>query len=113
MNTALVLSPERLIRDHELRSTGSTAVVLEPETRTGLGFESKDPAVTMAISDVGPYRQWNPSAVACYLRKANCNGCFYQKFFEDKPYGCHMASAVQYLLNQVGAPDKKRIQRLV
>jgi hypothetical protein len=113
MNTALALSPEPLLRDSELRSMGNATLVIEPETRTGLGQHTQEPASPIDLSDVGPYRQWNPSAVACYLRKANCNGCFYQKFFEDKPYGCHMASAVQYLLNQVGAPDKKRIQRLV
>lgn len=69
--------------------------------------------VEKPLSEVGPYRQWNPSAVACFLRESQCDGCFYQKFFDDKPYGCQMAHAVRYLLNQVGPPDEKRIRRLV
>lgn len=71
------------------------------------------PSVSANSSEVGPYRQWNPSAVACYLRDSQCEGCFYKQFFADKPYGCQMDQAVQYLLKQVGPPDKRRIQRLV
>jgi hypothetical protein len=64
-------------------------------------------------SGVGPYRQWNPSAVACYLRQAQCEGCFYKAFFDARNYECHMAGAVQHLLKRVGPPDARRIARCV
>jgi hypothetical protein len=92
----------------------TTAAVLIKEE---LAISSLKPLTAMPVvpntSDVGPYRQWNPSAVACYLRQADCDGCFYNQFFQDKAYGCNMAEAVNYLLKQVGPPDKRRIQRLV
>lgn len=88
-------------------------VVVEPV----LECQPEVPEVTeLAIAreaGVGPYRQWNPSAVACYLRNANCDGCFYQTFFNNRNYGCHMADAVQHLLKRVGPPDKRRLEKAV
>lgn len=62
-------------------------------------------------AETSPYRQWNPSAVACFVRNAQCDGCFYNGFFSDRPYGCHMADAVQHLLKKVGPPDKRRLEK--
>jgi hypothetical protein len=69
--------------------------------------------VNSCRTDVGPYRQWNPSAIACYLRKANCEGCFYNGFFDEKAYGCHMADAVKHLLRRVGPPEARHLKRCI
>lgn len=61
---------------------------------------------------VGPYRQWSPSAVACFVRNANCSGCYYQNFFSDSPHGCQMNEAVEHLLKKLGPPNKRHIAKV-
>jgi|GEM_PF-1742642 len=61
---------------------------------------------------VGPYRQWSPSAVACFVRNADCTGCYYQNFFSDSPHGCQMDDAVRHLLKKLGPPNKRHISKL-
>ena len=61
---------------------------------------------------VGPYRQWSPSAVACFVRNADCTGCYYQNFFSDSPHGCQMNDAVKHLLKKLGPPNKRHISKL-
>lgn len=53
----------------------------------------------------GTFKRWSASAVECYLRKANCDGCYYQNFFNDRPYGCKMNLAVDQLLETIGEPS--------
>ena len=61
---------------------------------------------------VGPYRQWSPSAVACFVRKGDCNGCFYKNFFSDSPQGCQMAEAVKHLIVKLGVPSKRHLSKV-
>ncbi len=63
-------------------------------------------------SKVGPYRQWSPSAVACFVRKADCEGCFYKSFFSDSPQGCQMAEAVKHLIVKLGVPSKRHLTKV-
>ena len=64
------------------------------------------------LSKVGPYRQWSPSAVACFVRKADCEGCFYKSFFLDSPQGCQMAEAVKHLIVKLGVPTKRHLTKV-
>lgn len=84
----------------------NSALLLTPEVENPTAIEN-------GRGDVGPYRQWNPSAIACYLRKANCEGCFYNGFFDEKAYGCHMADAVKHLLRRVGPPEARHLKRCI
>jgi hypothetical protein len=90
----------------------TTALLVAPVELTPVTAVA-DASETVAKADAGPYRQWNPSAIACYLRKANCEGCFYNGFFDDKAYGCNMADAVQHLLRRVGPPEARHLKRCI
>ena len=61
---------------------------------------------------VGPYRQWSPSAVSCFVRNADCSGCYYQNFFSESTQGCQMNDAVKHLLAKLGPPNKRHINKL-
>ena len=61
---------------------------------------------------VGPYRQWSPSAVACFVRNADCSGCYYANFFSETAQGCQMNDAVKHLLKKLGPPNKRHINKL-
>ena len=61
---------------------------------------------------LGTFKRWSTSAVECYLRKANCDGCFYQNFFSDRPYGCKMNLAVDQLLDTIGEPSNNLMNKL-
>ncbi len=60
---------------------------------------------------IGTFKRWSASAVECYLREANCNGCYYKHFFSDKPYDCKMHLAVNQLMETHGPPGKNLINR--
>jgi len=60
---------------------------------------------------LGTFKRWSASAVECYLRKANCDGCFYQRFFSDRTYGCKMNLAVDQLLETIGEPSNSLINK--
>jgi hypothetical protein len=64
------------------------------------------------LAKVGPYRQWSPSAVECFVRKADCEGCFYKNFFSDSPQGCQMAEAVKHLIVKLGVPSKRHLTKV-
>jgi hypothetical protein len=55
---------------------------------------------------IGTFKRWSASAVECYVRQANCEGCYYNEFFQDRPYGCKMHLAVEQLLETLGEPSK-------
>jgi hypothetical protein len=69
-----------------------------------------DPFETDSIV-AGTFKRWSASAVECYLRKANCDGCYYQDFFADRSYGCKMNLAVDQLLQSLGEPGSSLIAR--
>jgi hypothetical protein len=60
---------------------------------------------------VGTFKRWSASAVECYARKANCNGCYYKSFFSDRPYDCKMNLAVDQLLETLGEPSSNLVAR--
>jgi hypothetical protein len=59
----------------------------------------------------GTFKRWSSSAVECYLREANCEGCYYQEFFANRAYGCKMNLAVEQLLQSLGKPSASMIAR--
>ncbi len=60
---------------------------------------------------VGTFKRWSASAVECYLRNANCEGCYYKKFFNDRPYDCKMYLAVEQLLETNGEPSPNMVSK--
>ncbi|MCA9790124.1 MAG: hypothetical protein R2857_00340 [Vampirovibrionales bacterium] len=60
---------------------------------------------------IGTFKRWSASAVECYVREANCDGCYYKRFFNDKPYGCKMNLAVEQLLETLGEPSKNLLNK--
>ncbi len=60
---------------------------------------------------IGTFKRWSASAVECYTRKANCNGCYYSTFFKDRPYGCKMHLAVEQLLETLGEPSRNLMSK--
>ncbi|MBY0450638.1 MAG: hypothetical protein K2X01_08455 [Cyanobacteria bacterium] len=61
---------------------------------------------------VGTFKRWSASAVECYVRKANCDGCYYKQFFSDRPYDCKMNLAVEQLLESLGEPSPNMVSKL-
>ncbi|MBX2860509.1 MAG: hypothetical protein KTR14_04700 [Vampirovibrio sp.] len=60
---------------------------------------------------VGTFKRWSASAVECYLREANCDGCYYKNFFSDRPYDCKMYLAVDQLRQTIGEPSNNLISK--
>jgi hypothetical protein len=60
---------------------------------------------------IGTFKRWSSSAVECYLRDAQCEGCYYARFFDDKPYDCKMHLAVSQLLETHGQPTRNMIAK--
>lgn len=60
---------------------------------------------------IGTFKRWSSSAVECYLREADCNGCYYKRFFNDQTYDCRMNLAVEQLLVTHGEPSKNMIAK--
>ncbi|MGE0199825.1 MAG: hypothetical protein AB7P76_02515 [Candidatus Melainabacteria bacterium] len=61
---------------------------------------------------LGTFKRWSTSAVECYLREANCDGCYYQNFFNTRPYECKMHLAVDQLLETLGEPSQNMVSKL-
>lgn len=60
---------------------------------------------------LGTFKRWSSSAVECYMRKAQCDGCYYQAFFADRPYGCKMDLAVEQLIETIGEPSPSLVAK--
>ncbi len=60
---------------------------------------------------LGTFKRWSSSAVECYLREAKCDGCYYQKFFDDRPYECKMNLAVEQLRETIGEPSPNMLAK--
>jgi len=60
---------------------------------------------------IGTFKRWSSSAVECYLREANCDGCYYRQFFSDRVYDCKMNLAVDQLLETIGEPSQNMIAK--
>ena len=50
-------------------------------------------------------RRWTATAVDCYKRGCNCEGCFYNDFFSGSHQKCQMKASVLELVRVIGAPD--------
>ena len=50
-------------------------------------------------------RRWTPTAIECYKRGCNCEGCFYTDFFNSSSQKCQMKASVLELVRVWGKPD--------
>ena len=50
-------------------------------------------------------RRWTTTALECYKRGCNCEGCFYRDFFSASSQKCQMKASVLELVRVIGAPD--------
>lgn len=57
-------------------------------------------------------RRWTPTAVDCYKRGCNCEGCFYTDFFNGTAQKCQMKASVLELVRVLGTPDVELAQVL-
>ena len=50
-------------------------------------------------------RRWTTTALECYKRGGNCEGCFYRDFFSGSSQKCQMKASVLELVRVIGTPD--------
>ncbi|MBE7709673.1 MAG: hypothetical protein E7Z93_04405 [Cyanobacteria bacterium SIG32] len=50
-------------------------------------------------------RRWTQTALECYKRGCNCEGCFYKTFFSGSSQKCQMKASVLELVRTIGKPD--------
>jgi len=50
-------------------------------------------------------RRWTQTAIECYKRGCNCEGCFYTDFFNNSSQKCQMKASVLELVRVLGKPD--------
>lgn len=50
-------------------------------------------------------RRWTTTAIECYKRGCNCEGCFYTDFFGKSSQKCQMKASVLELVRVLGKPD--------
>src|SRR5574344_579371 len=50
-------------------------------------------------------RRWTPTAIDCYKRGCNCEGCFYKDFFSGSTQKCQMKASVLELVRVIGTPN--------
>ncbi len=62
-------------------------------------FRSRDMGRAIAV------RRWTPTALECYKRGCNCEGCFYSDFFKGTTQKCQMKASVLELVRVIGTPD--------
>mgnify|MGYP006908887650 FL=1 len=62
-------------------------------------FKRRDMGTAIAV------KRWTPTALECYKRGCNCEGCFYSDFFSATAQKCQMKAAVLELVRTIGAPN--------
>jgi hypothetical protein len=62
-------------------------------------FRSRDMGRSVAV------RRWTTTALECYKRGCNCEGCFYRDFFSGSSQKCQMKASVLELVRVIGTPD--------
>lgn len=62
-------------------------------------FRSRDMGRAVAV------RRWTTTAIECYTRGCNCEGCFYKDFFSGSYQKCQMKASVLELVRVIGTPD--------
>lgn len=58
-------------------------------------------------------RRWTTTAMECYKRGCNCEGCFYQDFFNKSSQKCQMKASVLELVRVLGKPEVEMQQILM
>ena len=69
-------------------------------------FRSRDMGRAVAV------RRWTTTALECYKRGRNCEGCFYRDFFSGSSQKCQMKASVLELVRVIGTPDVESPQFL-
>ena len=62
-------------------------------------FRSRDMGRAVAV------RRWTATALDCYKRGCNCEGCFYKDFFSGSSQKCQMKASVLELVRVLGTPN--------
>ncbi len=62
-------------------------------------FRSRDMGRAVAV------RRWTTTAIECYKRGCNCEGCFYSDFFSGSSQKCQMKAWVLVLVKVIGTLD--------
>ena len=62
-------------------------------------FRSRDMGRAVAV------RRWTPTAIDCYKRGCNCEGCYYKDFFNGSSQRCQMKASVLELVRTIGTPN--------
>ena len=62
-------------------------------------FRSRDIGRAVAV------RRLTPTALDCYKRGCNCEGCFYKDFFSGSSQKCQMKASVLELVRVLGTPN--------
>ena len=70
-------------------------------------FRSRDMGRAVAV------RRWTPTALECYKRGCNCEGCFYRDFFSGSSQKCQMKASVLELVRVIGTPNIELQQFLI
>lgn len=56
-------------------------------------------------------KNWTDQAMRCYLRNCNCVDCSISQ--GNYSFVCQMSSVVKVLLDQLGPPEKNKIDKLL
>jgi hypothetical protein len=56
-------------------------------------------------------KNWTDQAIRCYLSNSNCLDCSVAK--SNYSFVCQMSSVIQILLDQIGPPEKNKIDKMV
>ena len=70
-------------------------------------FRSRDMGRAVAV------RRWTPTALECYKRGCNCEGCFYKDFFSGSSQKCQMKASVLELVRVIGTPNVELQQFII
>ena len=73
----------------------------------GQVFRSRDMGRAVAV------RRWTPTALECYKRGCNCEGCFYSDFFKGTSQKCQMKASVLELVRVIGTPNVELQQVII
>ena len=58
-------------------------------------------------------RRWTQTAIECYKRGCNCEGCFYRDFFSGSSQKCQMKASVLELVRVIGTPNVELQQFII
>jgi len=56
-------------------------------------------------------KNWTDQAIRCYLSNSNCLDCSVAK--SSYSFVCQMSSVIKILLDQIGPPEKNKIDKMV